>query len=459
MFKYLLVTLIALGLLTACRPAPQPAPAVSPTVLLPTVAALPSATATTSPATTPVLTATPTRVPTLTPTVTPTAQPTPTPTTAATLQVQVNSPDVGYVNIRDAPSTSGAVVTQAKDKTTLDVLEAADTARAQVGQLGQWLKVRAPDGQEGFAAAWYLSLPGASPPPALPPPNLSGPALELFNRTNSLRAQNGLAPYRFANRLAAAAERHSQDMAATGNVNHAGSDGSTPSQRVMDTGYGNWPTDEVVFGGMTTVDDAWQFWTTDPYHRSTLLNPRLFDVGVAVDKGNEGTFYYTMDFGARPAQAVDSTAMPMPTPISVVPIPPTPTPNRVLDVVTILLNRTNALRAQNGLPPYQLNDKLNASAARHSQDMANTGNIDHAGSDGSTPTQRVLDTGYEAQWVGENIYGGVVTVDDAWNYWANDPLHRANLLNVQYVDIGIGVVKDGGGWYYYTMDLARPSTP
>jgi uncharacterized protein YkwD len=230
------------------------------------------------------------------------------------LQVQVNSPDVGYVNIRNTPSTSGELVVQVKDQAMLDVLETADTARGKVGQQGQWLKVRTSDGKEGFVAAWYLRLPGASPAPA-------------------------------------------------------------------------------------------------------------------------------------------------PSPTSVGRVPSTPMPNPSLDVAVDLLNRTNALRAENGLPPYKLNDSLNAAARRQSDDMASTGLIDHTGADGSSAKQRVLDTGYVAQLVGENIYGGQVTVDDAWNYWVNDPSHRSVFLNTQYVDIGISVVKGKGGWYYFTMDVARPSAP
>jgi len=226
----------------------------------------------------------------------------------------VNSPELGYLNIRNAPSTSGELIAQAKDQVMLDVLESADTARAKVGQPGQWLKVRTPEGKEGYAAAWYLRLPGASPAPAPSPTSL----------------------------------------------------------------------------------------------------PRLS---------------------------------------------PTPLPNPHLDVIVELLNRTNALRAENGLPPYRLNDLLNAAARRHSDDMASTGRIDHTGADGSTARQRVLDTGYPAQFVGENIYGGQVTVDDAWNYWVNDPPHRAVLLNAQYVDMGISVVKGKGGWYFFTMDVARPIAP
>ena len=302
-------------------------------------------------------------------------------------------------------------------------------------------------------------LPSPQPTAILVTPDASGVVLELFNRTNALRAANGLAAYRLANRLNAAAQRHSDDMANTNNISHTGSGGSNVKQRVLDTGYGDWPVAENIFGGVATVDDTWDFWTTDPAHRDGLLSPQFRDVGISVVKGKGGTFYYTMVFGARPPQALDPTATPAPTPVEVVPVPPTATPNPALDAVVDLFNRTNALRAQNGLPPYRLSDKLNASAQRHSQDMASTSSIDHTGSDGSTAKQRIRDTGYEAQFTGEDIFGGVATVDDAWDFWSTDPPHLATLVNQLYTDIGISVVKGQRGTYYYTMDLAKPAAP
>jgi len=381
---------------SACRPAPQPVPPASPTAPAgPIVAIAPTATATRAPTASPV----PTLVPLVAPTTTPAAMPVVAPTVAPTAQ---------------PTSTSTTVPT-------------------------------------------VLSSPQ---PTAIPvTPNASGVDLDLFNRTNALRAANGLAAYRLANRLDAAAERHSQDMANTGNISHAGSDGSTVKQRALDTGYGDWPVSENIFGGVATVDDTWSFWTTDPAHRDGLLSPQFRDVGISVVKGKSDTYYYTMVFGARPPQALDPTATPVPPPVAVVPVPPTATPNPGLDVTVELFNRVNALRAANGLPPYRLSDKLNASAQRHSQDMANTGNIDHAGSDGSTAKQRILDTGYEAQFTGEDIYGGVATVDDAWGFWSTDPPHLATLVNQLYTDIGISVVKGQRGTYYYTMDLGRPASP
>lgn len=462
MYRFICAVLFAVAMLAACRPAPEPAPTEPPTVpARPTAIIASTSTATLAPTATTI----PTAIPTVAPTAAPTAQPSPTPTAAPVLRVQVNSPDAGYLNIRDTPSASGALVTQVKDGAMLDVLGAADTARGQVGQQGQWLKVRASDAKEGFAAAWYLRLPDASSAPALQPtiipptPEVGSAELDLFNRTNLLRAQNGLPPYRMLNRLNAAAQRHSQDMVSTGNIGHTGSDGSNVKQRVMDTGYGDWPVGENIHGGVVTVDDVWQFWSSDPAHREGLLSSQFHDVGISVAKGKSNTFYYTMVFGARPAQAPDPTPAPAPTQDSVVAPPPTPAPNPALDAIVDLLNRANALRAQDGLPPYKLNDKLNASAQRHSQDMANTGSIDHTGSDGSTVRQRVLDTGYEAQFTGENIYGGMATVDDAWDYWVNDPLHRANLLDKLFTGIGISVVKGSRGTFYYTMDLARPVAP
>jgi uncharacterized protein YkwD len=395
-----IVSLIVLVMVVACRPAPQPEPPVSPTVpASPTAIIAPTVTATRAPTASPVPTLVPTVAPTTASVATPIVTPTVAPTVAPTAQPT------------STPTTA----------------------------------------------------PTVQPPPqptAIPvTPDASGAVLDLFNRTNALRAANGLAAYRLVNRLNAAAQRHSDDMANANNISHTGSDGSNVKQRVLDTGYGDWPVAENIFGGVATVDDTWDFWTTEPAHRDGLLSSQFRDVGISVVKGKGGTFYYTMVFGARPPQAIDPTATPAPTLVAVVPVPPTATPNLALDANMDLFNRTNALRAQNGLPPYRLSDKLNASAERHSQDMANTANIDHTGSDGSTAKQRILDTGYEPQFTGEDIYGGVATVDDAWDYWSNDPPHRATLLNQLYTDIGISVVKGQRGTFYYTLDLARPTPP
>lgn len=90
----------------------------------------------------------------------------PTPPAQPTLQVQVSSPEAGYLNIRSAPYAGSALVTQVQDGATLGALEAENVVRAHVGQQSQWLWVRTSEGQVGYAAAWYLRLPDGTAPAA-----------------------------------------------------------------------------------------------------------------------------------------------------------------------------------------------------------------------------------------------------------------------------------------------------
>lgn len=132
------------------------------------------------------------------------------------------------------------------------------------------------------------------------------------------------------------------------------------------------------------------------------------------------------------------------------------------DPVPDLLNRINTLRVQNGLLPLGLSSILNTAAQRHCDDMAATGNIDHAGSDGSAPLDRIRAAGYghwsTYSWHGENIYGGQsATVSIAWNFWINSAPHLQNLLNVHYREVGIGVGHGSNGGTYFTLDFgAQP---
>lgn len=134
------------------------------------------------------------------------------------------------------------------------------------------------------------------------------------------------------------------------------------------------------------------------------------------------------------------------------------------DPVADILSRINTLRVQNGLLPLALSSSLSTSAQRHSNDMAATGNIDHTGSDGSTPLNRIQAAGYghwrDFSYYGENIYGGQsATVEIAWNFWINSSPHLKNLLNTHYREVGIGAAPGNNSGAYYTLDFgAQPNT-
>lgn len=127
-----------------------------------------------------------------------------------------------------------------------------------------------------------------------------------------------------------------------------------------------------------------------------------------------------------------------------------------------LLARINAVRVAQGLPPYALSDKLTAAAQAHSKDMLSTGRVDRTGSDGSTPTSRVLAAGY-GQWasgpvVDEAIYGGTGGAQGAFDWWMSTETDKARITSARFREVGIGAAASPNDWIYWTLDLgAQPN--
>ena len=99
--------------------------------------------------------------------------------------------------------------------------------------------------------------------------------------------------------LSQLALEHSQYMAQNG-ITHSGAGGLSARQRIANAGYGAGRPVENIFGGQATIDDAWNYWITDPPHLDVLLNAYNTVVGIGVYKIGLMT-YYTMDFG-KPAE-------------------------------------------------------------------------------------------------------------------------------------------------------------
>jgi len=115
-----------------------------------------------------------------------------------------------------------------------------------------------------------------------------------------------------------------------------------------------------------------------------------------------------------------------------------------------MLALINAERAANGLQALKLNAKLNTSAETHSRWMLQADVFSHTGSGGSTPGARMQAAGYvfSGSWTnGENIAwqserGAAGITDDVINLHTslmNSPGHRANILNANFTEIGIGI--------------------
>ena len=162
-----------------------------------------------------------------------------------------------------------------------------------------WLNVKTDDGIVGWVSAQLVT--DQAPPtatPTLPPPaQVADAVAEILRRTNELRQQNELPPFALDDGLSRLALEHSQYMAEHG-ITHDGAGGVTAKERIIAAGYGGRPT-ENIYGGNASVDDAWNYWSTNPPHRAVLLNPDNTVVGIGVYQVGRLT-YYTMDFGRPP---------------------------------------------------------------------------------------------------------------------------------------------------------------
>lgn len=121
----------------------------------------------------------------------------------------------------------------------------------------------------------------------------------------------------------------------------------------------------------------------------------------------------------------------------------------------------NAYRAANGCTkPLVVSDKLTTAARRFSGELATMADLppDHHSPDGSTFTDRIESTGYEALFSAENIAAGYATPAQVMNGWKSSPTHDANLRNCTYTEIGVGYVQASGSVYthYWTQDFATP---
>ncbi len=238
------------------------------------------------------------------------------PVAAAPTATPPTLPPPGTTPVVTPIATSGYVYVAASDGLNLRADKSASSQllttlangqRLQTNGLGfgpdadgiTWLNVETDDGQLGWVSAAFVTdqVPSvATPAPAV---NVADAVAEILRRTNLLRQQNSLLPLVLIDDLNRLALEHSQYMAQNG-ITHTGAGGLSPRQRITNAGYGSPYASENIFGGQASVDDAWQYWSTDPVHLQNLLTVNNTVVGVGVYKTGFMS-YYTMDFGT-PAQ-------------------------------------------------------------------------------------------------------------------------------------------------------------
>ncbi len=136
------------------------------------------------------------------------------------------------------------------------------------------------------------------------PVHAQNPASDLLGLVNSARLNQGLHPYVVNAGLTGAAQRHSDDMAATGQISHTGSDGSSSTQRILDAGYGAYEfglvASENIYGGTGGAQFPFDEWMGQPGARANVLHQKYREVGIGVASDGQGRTFWTLSVGAQP---------------------------------------------------------------------------------------------------------------------------------------------------------------
>lgn len=125
------------------------------------------------------------------------------------------------------------------------------------------------------------------------------------------------------------------------------------------------------------------------------------------------------------------------------------------------IDRANAERADQGLPPLKLVRALSDAARYHANDMAQDGYFEHDTHD------RV---GRQLEWVcsvwsrigsyypspgAENIAAGYATPQSMMSGWMDSGGHRDNILSMDYREVGVGYAQGGSWSHYWVMNFGQ----
>lgn len=109
------------------------------------------------------------------------------------------------------------------------------------------------------------------------------------------------------------------------------------------------------------------------------------------------------------------------------------TPKNIIDL-------TNQARQNLDLATLRTNEVLARAAAEKAADMLRHQYFAHTSPAGITPWEWFKKVGYKYRYAGENLAVHFYEAEDVQVGWMASPAHRANIVNPNYTQIGVGVV-------------------
>ena len=116
----------------------------------------------------------------------------------------------------------------------------------------------------------------------------------------------------------------------------------------------------------------------------------------------------------------------------------------------------NQSRTKAGLRPLKPSRLLGEVARAHSREMSAGNFFSHTNPAGWGPKERLERAGYAWKAYGENIGCGEDTAEKILLMWMDSSVHRENVLDPAYTEVGIGLIRGGECRTYWTALFARP---
>ena len=126
-----------------------------------------------------------------------------------------------------------------------------------------------------------------------------------------------------------------------------------------------------------------------------------------------------------------------------------------------MIERANASRRASGLPALARNAKLMSAAQLQADQMVKAGVMAHElpGQPYPTLRARLAAVQYSLRAAGENIAEGQRSAAEAQTTWMDSPLHRANILSLEFTEFGTGVAAARNGRLYFVQVAGRAARP
>ena len=121
-----------------------------------------------------------------------------------------------------------------------------------------------------------------------------------------------------------------------------------------------------------------------------------------------------------------------------------------------VIELVNSERANAGLNALSENNELNNVATLKSEDMVKLNYFSHTSPTYGSPFEMLTQFNIKYTAAGENIAYGQPTPEEVMNGWMNSPGHRANILNTNFTQIGVGIAQKANGQYVWTQEFTRP---